>query len=355
MKGLFMRQLIIGDRIITDDSDPFIIAEIGSNHCGDFELAKQMIVKAAECGADAVKFQKRDNETMFTKIMLQMPYNNDFSVAPTYGEHRQKLDWFGEKEFKELQELAEKHGILMFATPFEEKSADFLRKLNMPLYKIASCDVTNIPLIKYVAEFGKPILISIGGAQEKDIDRVYQTINKFHDNFAFLHCVATYPNRDEDLNLAYIGRLRERYPDIMIGFSSHHSGLDPVKEAYFLGARIFEVHFTLNRGFRGTDHGFSLEPNGLAKLCEDLRRIKKRLGKPERIILEDERKGFCHKMGKAIHIARPIHKGKEIEPEDIIIKAPADGLPPYEEEKVIGKIAISDLSTADTLTWEDLK
>jgi N-acetylneuraminate synthase/sialic acid synthase len=249
--------------------------------------------------------------------------------------------------------LSGKHNILFFATPFEEKSADFLYKLEIPIYKIASCDVTNIPLIKHVASFGKPILVSTGGATIEDIDRVYDTIQKYHSNFAFLHCVATYPNRDEELNLLQIESLKWRYLDIVIGFSSHHSGVDPVKEAYHLGARIFEVHFTLNRGFRGTDHGFSLEPHGLAKLCEDLKRIKTRLGRRERTVLEAESTGFIRKMGKAVHVNRPIHAGKVIEPEDIVIKSPADGLPPYED--VIGKISIHDLSTADFLTWEDLK
>ncbi len=350
-----MRELIIENKIINDDSDPWVCAEIGSNHMGDLDLARKMVVEAALCGADAVKFQKRDNSEMFTKTMLQSPYNNDFSLGATYGEHRQKLDWFGEPEFRELQEIARKEGVLFFATPFEIKSADFLAKLDIPLYKIASCDVTNLPLIAYVAQFGKPMLVSLGGASEWDIDRVYAYLHAKGAKFALLHCVATYPNRDEELNLAYIHTLREKYPTTVIGFSSHHSGIDPVKEAYYLGARILEVHFTLNRGFRGTDHGFSLEPHGLAKLCEDLKRVKTRLGRRERITLESKKGGFLWKMGKSIYPSRSIHAGEVIRAEDLAIKAPADGMPPCDMDRVIGKITINDLSTSTPLRKEDLK
>ena len=172
-----MRQLKIGDRIITD-KDVFVIAEVGCNHGGSVEECVKMIKKAKECGVDAVKLQARDIYTMFTKAALNKPYDNEFSCGKTYGEHRKKLDYFGEETLEDtrkywelFKETAEKAGILLFATPFEESSAEFLWSLDMPMYKIASCDVRNAPLLRLVAGYGKPIIISTGGHNFADIYR----------------------------------------------------------------------------------------------------------------------------------------------------------------------------------------
>ena len=331
-----MRKLVLSDRVLTQ-KDCFVIAEIGSNHGGDPDLCEQMIIAAARCGVDAVKMQKRDNRRMFQRCALDAPYENEFSYGKTYGEHRDRLDWFGWKEFERFKATAKKHGIIFFATPFEEASADFLHALGVNLWKIASCDVTNLPLVEKVARYGDPVIISTGGASMEDIDRLVRRIGPITSNYALLHCVSTYPNTDSNINLGVITTLRETYPLQLIGFSSHHPGLLPLTIARTLGAAIFEVHFTMNRGSRGTDHGFSIEPKGLAQAVEDIKRVRTMIGTGKKEPLEAERKGFIRKMGKAVYAARPIPSGKILEAEDMEAKSPADGLPPWRMPGLIGR------------------
>ena len=349
-----MRSIKIADYMISDDSPPFIVAEIGSNHGGDAEVCEKLIRMAAKCGCDAVKLQKRDNAAMFTKAALAQPYNTEYSYGATYGEHRDKLDCFTLGDFYRFKSLARDLGLIFFATAFDFPSVDFLDALDIPCFKIASCDLLNIPLIRYAAAKGKPLIISTGGGTIEDIHRVHDALHAIDfTNFAFLHCVSTYPNRDDELNLSFINTLRETFKHHVIGFSSHHPGLDPCKYACREGARIIEVHITLNRASAGTDHAFSLEYKALETLCEDLRRIPVMLGSAERKVIEQERQGFIRKMGKAVRAAHTIPAGKRIGEDDIVLKAPAEGITPYQWGDVIGKIAVHELSTAQPLRWED--
>lgn len=348
--------MIIGNREVTRDTI-FIVAEIGGNHLGNFKLCQQMIKKAVQCGVDAVKLQKRDNRHMFTKRLLNASYNNEFSYGQTYGEHREKLDWFGKSEYVELIQLCKDLGVIFFSTAFDEPSADFLAELNMPCYKIASCDAKNVPLIKYVAGFGMPMLISLGGCDIYDVERINFNIDPINRDYALLHCVSTYPNQDEHLQLNYIRTLSKKFTDKVIGFSSHHPGILPNELAYMCGARIFEMHYTMNRAMGGTDHGFSLETHALEKFCEDVRRIPSMLGDGTRTVFEEEvrRGSFIHKMGKAVHVNKTLKIGHVIRKEDVVLKAPADGIPPYEFGEVIGKQLICEVSTATELTWDKLQ
>jgi len=346
-----MRKLELKDRILTS-SDCFVIAEIGSNHNGDADLCEQMIIAAAKCGADAVKLQKRDNEAMFTKEALARPYENEFSYGKTYGEHRAFLDWFGEKEFLRFKKIAKELGILFFATPFEEKSADFLSKIGVNLWKVASCDVSNLPLVKKIARYGQPMIISTGGHDMASICKMGEAIDQINPNYALLHCISVYPNTDEMLNLRSIMTLRDSFPENLVGFSSHHPGVMPLVIARSLGASIFEVHFTLNRGLRGTDHGFSMEPRGLETTCQDLKRVRVMLGDGLKSVLPQEKNGFVSKMGKGLYLSRPIYKGNKVEREDIAIRAPAIGLRPSDIDRIIGKKMKSDNVAGTPITEE---
>lgn len=351
-----MRSFTIADKTITDESPPFIVAEIGSNHMGDVGNCEKLIKMAAKCGVDAIKLQKRDNQAMFTKKALAQPYNNENSLGATYGEHRARLDWFGEAEFKSFQSLCNDMDVIFFATAFDFPSADFLEALDVPCYKIASCDWVNLPLLRHVAEKGKPIIISTGGATLEEIENAHDFLHSIDFiDFSFLHCISTYPNLDNDLNLKFIGKLRDTFQHHVIGFSSHHPGIEPSLVAYTQGARIFEVHVTLNRALPGTDHAFSLEEKALMTLVEDLKRIPAMLGDGRKGVQQKEREGFIKKMGKGVRVAHHIPEGKRIEPEDLVLKAPAEGIAPYEFKNVIGKIAVHDLSTAEPLTWEGLR
>lgn len=346
----------VGNKEISRDSI-FIIAEIGSNHLGNIKLCRQMFKKAKECGVDAVKLQKRNNKSMFTKTAYNSQYSNEYSYGSTYGEHREKLDWFGESEYRELISLCEELDLIFFATAFDFESADFLHSLNMPIYKIASCDANNTPLLKHVASFKKPMIISLGGCDLHDVQLIEDAIGHINPHYALLHCISTYPNQDEDLQLGFISNLCNEFQDHVIGFSSHHPAVFPCLVAYTQGARVFEVHYTMNRAMGGTDHAFSFETHALEKLCEDLRRLPLMLGDGSRRVLDVERRkgSFLHKMGKSVHPARTLKIGEVIRKEDIILRSPADGIPASQYDEVVGRELLSEVSTSEELNWEKLK
>ena len=347
-----MRQIIIENKIINDDSECFVIAEVGHNHQGSVKTAKKIFDKAKEAGADAVKLQKRDNKILFTKEMYDSHYDSRNAYGDTYGKHRDALE-FGMEEYVELQQYAKELGLILFATPFDLPSVDFLEKLNIPLYKIASGDLKSTPLLKYIAKIGKPILVSTGGGDMKDVERTYDVITDENPNIAILQCTAAYPCEPEEMNLNVITTFREKFPDKVIGLSDHQSGIGMALVAFTLGARIIEKHFTLNRASRGTDHAFSLEPVGLTKLVRDLRRASVALGDGVKQSIEKEVKPL-YKMGKKLVAADKLKKGKILTDTDITMKSPNDGLPPYQWDNIIGRTLQRDLNKDENISFEDL-
>ncbi len=273
-----MRELWIGDRRIADDEPCYVIAEIGHNHGGSVDTARKLIHAAASCGVDAVKFQKRDIDRCYTPELLAQPYENPHSFGATYGAHRRALE-FGTQEFEAVDVAARAVDLPWFATPFDEASADFLRAFNPPAFKMASAGLTDGPLLSHVASFRLPILLSTGGSEARDIDRAIIRITDTHTKLAILHCTAAYPVLDHaEHNLRCIETMRTRYPQLVIGWSGHDSGIAMALVAYTLGARIIEQHVTLNRASKGTDHAYALEPVGLRKLVRDLQRAHLALG-----------------------------------------------------------------------------
>lgn len=283
-----MRQLTIGRHVITDDSTAYVIAEIGHNHGGSVDTACQMIRIAAACGAQAAKFQVRDNRTLYSDALLNQPYENENSYGKTYGEHREAL----ELRFTDLAACVHEGAmseVAVFATAFDEKSADRIVSLGMCAIKIASGGLTDLPLLTHVRSLGLPIILSTGGGTLKEIDAAVNCITAKTRQLAVLHCTAAYPVRDfAELNLKCIQTLRDAYPDLVIGWSGHDSGIAMSVAAYTLGARIIEKHFTLNRASKGTDHAFSLEPSGLSKLCRDLARAHAAMGDGTKRYLHSE-------------------------------------------------------------------
>ena len=197
---------------VHDDSACYVIAEIGHNHQGSLEQAMELMAAAKECGADAVKTQKRHNATLYTRAFYGKPYENENSFGATYGEHREALE-FGRDEYVELRRYAAEIGITFFATAFDFASADFLAELDMPAYKIASGDLTNTPLLRYVAEIGKPIIFSTGGGTLDDVLRAYEAVAEVNDNVAILQCTAGYPADWEQLDLRVISSFAELLPE----------------------------------------------------------------------------------------------------------------------------------------------
>jgi N-acetylneuraminate synthase/sialic acid synthase len=338
---------------IGDSTDCYVIAEIGHNHQGSLEQAKHLFEIAHMCGANAVKLQKRENRTLYTADFYNKPYEHENSFGPTYGAHREALE-FGKSEYKELKDYADELGITFFSTAFDFTSADFLADLDMPAYKIASGDLTNTPLQKYVAEIGKPIVFSTGAGTLDDVRRAYETIAETNPQVAVLQCTAGYPAEFHELDLRVIQTYRQLFPDAVVGFSGHDSGIAMAVAAYVLGARIIEKHFTLNRAMKGTDHAFSLERPGLEKLVRDLRRTRAALGDGTKTMYPSESEPAM-KMGKKLVAARDLTAGHTFAVEDIALKSPGDGLPPYELDRFIGRTLRHPVTADTALTYELLE
>jgi sialic acid synthase len=344
------RQLIIGDRVISDDSNAYVIAEIGHNHQGSLKTAKELFKAAAECGVDAGKLQKRDNRSLYTREMYDKPYDNENSFGATYGEHREALE-FGKSEYEELQAESARLGIGFFSTAFDLKSADFLAELNTPAYKIASGDLKNIPLLRHVARIGRPMIVSTGGGTMDDVQRAYDTVMPINPRLCLMQCTCGYPAEFAELDLRVISTYRDKFPEVVIGYSGHDNGIAMPLAAYMLGARIIEKHFTLNRAMKGTDHRFSLEPVGMKKMIRDLQRVRIALGDGRKKVYASEANPVL-KMGKKLVAARDLPAGHVLTAGDIAIKSPGDGLPPYYLDQVIGQALSQDVRADQSLTLE---
>jgi sialic acid synthase len=330
-----MRSLSIDGIQIDDSSECYVIAEIGHNHQGSLEKAKEMFRAAKESGVHAVKLQKRDNRSLFTKAMYDKPYENENSFGSTYGAHREALE-FGKEEYVELARYAAELGVTMFATAFDFPSVDFLAELDTPAFKIASGDLTNTPLLKHVASVGKPVLISTGGAGMDDVRRAVDAVLPINRQIAILQCTACYPSTAEEMNLRVIDTFRREFPELVIGLSDHYNGISMAVVAYMLGARIIEKHFTMNHTWKGTDHAMSLEPIGMHKMVRDLNRARAGLGDGVKQPRPNEMSAI-EKMGKSIVAARDLAAGHVIKAEDLAFKSPGGGLPPYRVDQVIGQ------------------
>lgn len=326
--------LVIANHLINVDSECYVIAEIGHNHQGSLGTCKELFLAAKSAGVNAVKLQKRDNKTLFTKETYNRVYDNPNSYGTTYGEHREFLE-LGWHEYVELQKYAKELGLDFLSTAFDIPSADFLEKLDISAFKFASGDLKTIPLLKHVAKFGKPMIMSTGGASMNDIRRAYDAVMPINNQICIMQCTGGYPPEWHELNLMVIDTLRKEFPDIVIGFSSHDSGIAMAVAGYMLGARIIEKHFTLNRAMKGTDHAFSLEPAGMTKMVRDLRRLKLALGDGKKSIYANEIVPIT-KMGKSLVAKRDLPQGHVLTDDDIAMKSPGGGVPPYEWENLIG-------------------
>jgi sialic acid synthase len=349
-----IRQLTVDGVQIGDDAPCYVIAEIGHNHQGELEKAKELIRSAHEWGVDAVKLQKRSNRALYTREYYDMPYDNELSFGRTYGEHREALE-FGRDEYRELQQYAREVGITLFATAFDFESADLLAELDVPAFKFASGDLKNTPLQRHVAAFGKPMFLSTGGGTMEDIERAVDTIAPINDKLCILQCTSAYPADVEDLNLDVITALREQFHEFVIGFSDHQSGIAMALVAYMLGACVIEKHFTLDHALKGRDHAFSLMPDGMRRLVRDLRRIPVARGDGVKRPLPVEADAL-EKMGKKLVAARDLTAGHVLAADDLAIKSPADGgVPPYELDRLVGMRLRRTLQVDEGITLGDVE
>ncbi|MFV1977774.1 MAG: N-acetylneuraminate synthase family protein, partial [Myxococcota bacterium] len=239
-------------------------------------------------------------------------------------------------------------------TPFEQYTAVFLAELDLPAFKIASGDLNNTPLLKHVARLGKPMIIRTGGGTIEDVRRAVDTVLPLNNEIALLQCTATYPTEPEDLHLRCIESFREEFPEIVIGLSDHFNGIAMAVVSFVLGARIVEKHFTLNHTWKGTDHALSLEPIGMRKLVRDLQRTRVALGSPVKSFLDVEAPAL-EKMGKSIVASRDLAAGRQITREDLAIRSPGGGIPPYEIDGLIGRTLLTPIEEDEPIGHMDLR
>jgi len=268
-----MRTFTLKNTDLDDGSPCFVLAELGNNHQGQVALAHKLIDMAARCGAHGVKLQRRTNATLYSEALLAQVYDNEVSFGPTYGAHRAALE-LPLDAYVELRQHAHQLDLAFVATAFDEQAVDDLVAVDVDAIKIASGGVTDQPLLLAAAQTGKPLIVSTGGCTELDIIHAHAAAPEA----MLLHCTASYPAEFEELNLAYLTRLRMLFPDTVIGWSGHDNGIAMALIAYALGARLVEKHITLNRAMKGADHGFSIEHSGLERLCRDLARAPLALG-----------------------------------------------------------------------------
>jgi sialic acid synthase len=352
MDGL-LRGFEVGGRWVDDSSDCFVIAEVGHNHGGSVETAKRMFAAAADAGADAVKLQKRDNRSLYTREFFEKPYNGENSYGATYGEHREALE-LDRFEYEELVAYADELGIMMFATAFDLASVEFLEQFDLPAYKVASGDINSHPLLREIASTGRPVIFSTGGASIEEVRRAHEVLAHETDKLCVLQCTAGYPAAWDQLDLRVIDTYRRIFPSTVVGLSSHDNGIAMAVPAYTLGARVIEKHFTLDRTMKGTDHAFSLEPQGLRKMIRDLRRTREALGEGVKRVHKTE-KAPIEKMSKKLVAARHIQAGHTLTRDDIAMRSPGNGLSPAYLSQLIGQKTLTRLRPDQDLKLEHLE
>lgn len=333
--------------------DVYIIAEVGQNHQGSLEKAIKYVSTFASLGADAVKFQMRSNSSLFDESIFKMKYESDNSFGETYGEHREFLE-LDYDEFVTLSRCCEENKVDFIITPFDFISFEKCLKLKVDALKIASFDLGNIPLIDTFAKSLLPIVMSTGGGQINQINDSVDTILKYHKDLAILHCVSHYPCPLEKVNIEKIKRIKEIYTDLTVGLSDHFNGILTGPLAYVAGARVFEKHVTFDRSQKGTDHPFSLEPDGFRKFVRDIKRTPILLKYNPSDDLGEE--PVFKKLGKSLIAKKLLKSGQQIKIEDLdgkIIRP--QEIPVRESNQVIGKFIKRDIQPGEYLNYEMLE
>ncbi|MHA1200781.1 MAG: N-acetylneuraminate synthase family protein [Candidatus Heimdallarchaeaceae archaeon] len=344
-----MKKLKIGDRIIQEDGKPFIIAEAGVNYENSMETALEMVRQAAANGADAIKFQSYKAETIAAKDSPAY-----WDTDKTQRDFFKLYDSFSEDDYKELAREAERNNIFFLSTPFDNSAVDFLDPL-VPLYKIASADITNIPFLRYIAEKKKPIFISTGAATLGEIENAIKTIEAVENvPIVPLHCILSYPTDFNDANLRMIKHLKKIFPERLVGYSDHtkpDKAMITLIVAHLMGASVLEKHFTLDKTLPGNDHYHAMDPQDLKLLSDNVELVSKILGEKEKRIIDAELPARKNAR-RSIVTTKDLKKGHTITAEDITTKRPGKGIDPTYYDLILGKKILQDLGEDEILYWE---
>lgn len=350
-----MAHFRFGNKEINENSAPYVIAEIGVNHEGSFDLAKKLIDLAKEGGADAAKFQTYKAEKIAAK---KSPSYWDLSKEKTTSQFElfKKYDTFGPDEYFKLSEHCKSVGIDYLSTPFDSEAVDFLDPL-MSFFKIASADLTNIPFLRKIASKKKPVILSTGASTLPEIDLAVQTlVSSGVSEIALLHCVLNYPTPRHLASLDMITSLKKVFPDRLVGYSDHvppESDMLTLTTSYLLGARIIEKHFTQNKNLPGNDHYHAMDVNDLKTFKTKVSDIRQLLGGSIKKPLETEELSRKNAR-RSIVTARNIRKGEIIDETMVTYKRPGTGISPLYWDDVVGRVVASDLEDDHIMQWRDL-
>ncbi len=331
----------IGAREVGSGRPCFVIAEIGSNHGGELETARRLIVESADAGADAVKFQTfRADEIVSRRRRPEVHELLRGLELPA--------DWHAP-----LRDAAGANGVEFLSTPFDPRSADLVRSVDPPAYKIASGDVTNMPLLRHVGAFGRPVLLSVGAATEDEIAAAVATLRAAGvEALVLLQCVVSYPTPVEAANIRVLDWLRARF-DLPVGYSDHSPGVLVPLGAVARGACVIEKHVTYDRTADGPDHAFALEISELRRMVEEIRTLEAALGTGVKDVADVERDARW-RARRGLYARRAVRKGEVFGAADIAILRPAEGLAPSELERVIGSRAARDVDALAPIEAQDL-
>lgn len=325
----------IGDRLVGDDQPTYLIAEIGVNHNGILDLAIELIDISARAGADAVKFQKRRLDKLYPKRYLENANAGEKTLRYLLPILQQVE--LPDTAYYKLIDYCKAKGITFMCSAFDTESADFLDSLGVPAYKVASADLTNIPLLIHLAKKKKPLILSTGMSRMEEVQFTVDFLKERQVKFALLHCNSTYPAAFEDINLRFMDELR-RF-DVPVGYSGHERGIAISTVAAALGASIIERHITLDRTMDGPDHAASLEPHGFSKMVRDIRQVSQALGTGEEKFFSRGEILNREVLGKSLVAQRQIQPGETILPEMVTVKGPALGISPQRYRELIGRVA----------------
>jgi len=351
-----MRELVIDGQRIADDTPPYIVAEIGHNHGGSLDRAKEMVRTAKDAGASSIKVQTRHPREVYAPTDEAGGYfyvsRNKQWMDAVYGKHREKLE-FTVEQHADLFDYCREVGITAFSTPFDKSSADLLHSLDVPAFKVASGDATNIPLIQYIASKGKPMIVSTGGCTFGDVNRIYEALEHHTAGFALLQCSCIYPATSDILNLNIIPKYRACFPGQVVGLSTHHPRWEPSLAAYVLGARIIEHHYTNDRSWKGTDNNFSLTPSMLRELVDACEAIRDTGGDGFKQV-DPREESYATERQKSLYWARDLAEGDTIAEDDVAIMCPGGGIPPYEIGNVVGHAVDRVCLHGERITDQDI-
>ena len=333
-----------------DEKYPYVIAEAGVNHEGSLDIAKRLIDEAAESGAQAIKFQTYKADTIASK---DSPYYWDLSKEPTRSQHElfKKYDKFWKNEYERLAKYCQSANIEFMSTPFDIESAKFLNDL-MPLFKISSSDITNLPFIEFMCDFKKPIILSTGASYLWEIQQTVELIEKKGNELCLMHCVLNYPTPNEHANIAMIKDISNNFPKAVTGYSDHTlpESMDTCLYAWILGAKIIEKHFTHDKSLPGNDHYHAMDKEDLKLFWNKVKHAEVLLGKEKITSLSSEEP--ARKNARRSLVANcNISKGETISKNHLTWKRPAHGISPKFINQIIGKVSIKDIPVDTVLKW----